>query len=383
MVGRVEIIMKVIINALQYKQNSSGIGVMIRELFGRYSVISERDCQVVMPEDAPKLPTDGLTKELRIKCHYNQSLRRIFFQSFRMSKYCAEAVLLTTDSKVPFILPKTCLVMPLITDLAVYRLKETYKLSRVLWWRLQYRWLCRRANRFLAVSEFTKREMVEILQILAERIDVVPCACGEHFKPVQDKAVLAAVRKKYELPERFVLFVGNFNPRKNLERLMQAFDIMKENSNQPQHLVIAGEQGWKFDKSRALTRIKHCEEIHFCGFVADEDMPALYSAADLFVFPTLYEGFGIPILEAQSCSVPVLTSNCSSLSEVAGEAAVFVDPLSGQSIADGMRQVLENVELAEQLRAKGLLNVQRFSWQKSAECLNEIIEREIAKRKAV
>lgn len=375
--------MKIVINALQYKQNSSGIGVMVRDLFGRYCEHSKRDCRVVMPEDAPEFPGGVLTNELRINCRYGQNLRRMLYQSFQLGGMCKDSILLTTDSKVPFMLPKSCVVLPLITDLAVYRLKETYKLSRVLWWRLQYRWLCRRANRFLAVSEFTKQEMTEILHIPAEKIDVVSCACGEHFKPVQDEAALAAVRKKYELPERFVLFVGNFNPRKNLERLMQAFDIMKEDSSLPQHLVIAGEQGWKFDKDKALSGIKHSEAIHFCGFVADEDMPALYSSADLFVFPTLYEGFGIPVLEAQSCGVPVLTSNCSSLPEVAGEAAVFVDPLCEQSIASGMRQVLESAGLAEQLRAKGLHNAQRFSWQKSAERLSQIIEQEITKRKSV
>ncbi len=375
--------MKIVINALQYKQNSSGIGVMIRDLFGEYCSRTQRCCQVVMPQNAPDFSGGALTEKLRISCRYEQGFKRMRFQSLRLGKHCENAVLLTTDSKIPFILPKSCVVMPLITDLAVYRLRETYKLSRVLWWRFQYWYLRRRADRFLAVSEFTKRDIIELLQIPADKIDVVPCACGENFKPVTDAEILQDLRRKYNLPERFVLFVGNFNPRKNLERLMQAFDLLKDKAGLPQHLVIAGEQGWKFDKNQALSGIKHSAEIHFCGFVADEDMPALYSAADLFVFPTLYEGFGIPVLEAQSCGTPVLTSNVSSLPEVAGAAAVYVDPYSVQSIAEGMERALKDKEFGEKLVLAGFENVKRFSWQQSAERLHEIVEREIAKREAV
>ena len=337
---------------------------------------------MVVPADVPEFPSSENTEEVRIGCKYEQSLRRMWYQSFKLGSICRDSVLLTTDSKIPLVLPRSCVVMPLITDLAVYRLSETYKLSRVLWWRLQYRYLCRRANRFLAVSEFTKQEMSEILQIPAEKIGVVYCACGEQFKVVQDKEKLAAVRSKYNLPERYVLFVGNFNPRKNLERLMQALDRLKEAEQIEQDLVIAGEQGWKFDKGKALSGIKHKRNIHFCGFVADEDMSALYAAADLFVFPTLYEGFGIPVLEAQSCGVPVLTSSCSSLPEVAGAGAVYVEPYDVESIAEGMWQVLTNEQLAADLVSKGLENVKRFSWERSAERLNEIVEREIAKREA-
>jgi len=267
--------MKIVVNALQYKQNSSEIGVMIRDLFGTYCRLTERECRVFVPADAPEFPGEATTKQVRLDYQYSQSLRRMWYHSFKLGSYCQDSVLLTTDSKMPLLLPQSCVVMPLITDLAMYRLGRTYQLSRVLWWRLQYRYLRQRATGFMAVSEFTRQEIVEILQVPAEKIDVVPCACGENFKLVQDKEKLAAVRRKYNLPERFVLFVGNFNPRKNLERLIKVFDSLKERGEVPQDLVIAGEQGWKFDKVKALSGIKHSQYIHFCGFVADEDMPDL------------------------------------------------------------------------------------------------------------
>lgn len=370
----------VVINALQYKKNSSGIGILLRDLFGPYTEAAQRHCQVILPHDSPGFPVSPLTGIIRAPWAHRQHLRRIFFQTFQLGrKYCRDTILLTTDSKAPFFLPESCVLVPLVTDLAVYRLKETYQLSRVVWWRLQYRYVCRRAKLFLAISEFTKQEMVEILQIPPEKIEVIPCACAPEMMPIADEKRLKNLCTKYHLPEHFILFVGNFNPRKNLERLIMAFDQAKEQGIVHQ-LVIAGEQGWKFSKNKVLQEIRHCEDVRFIGYVPDGDMPALYSAAELFAFPTLYEGFGIPVLEAQACGTPVLTSNGSSLPEVGGDGAVYVDPYDTEGICAGMRHVLDNPEIARQLVQKGLANVQRFSWQASAERLDEMIEKIIDRR---
>ena len=370
--------MKVVVNALQYKPNNSGIGVMIRELFGPYTHITARKCQVVLSKDSPAFPAKEGTELIRSPWDNGQGLRRMFFQSFQMGRwYCHDAVLLTTDSKTPFFLPKSCVLVPLVTDLAVYRLPEAYQRSRVLWWRLQYRYIRRRADSYLAISEFTKREMTEILGIPAERIHVVPCACSEEMRRVEDPTTLAAVREKYHLPERYVLFVGNSNPRKNLRRMIQAFDRMKERTGLVHQLIIAGEQGWRFDREKAVEGVKHREDVRFIGFVPDEDMPALYSGAELLVFTTLYEGFGVPVLEAQRCGVPVVTSSVSALPETAGDGAVYAEPYDVESIAGAMRSVLEDKALAAELVRKGYANAKRFSWQASAERLNEVIERQI------
>lgn len=370
--------MKVVINALQYKPNSSGIGVMLRDLFGPFTRITGHPCQVILPHDGPEFPAGEGTELIRSPWEHRQGFRRMFFQTFQMGRrYCRDAVLLTTDSKTPFFLPKSCKLVPLVTDLAVYRLPEAYQRSRVLWWRLQYRYIRRRADFFLAISEFTKSEMTKILKIPPEKVHVVPCACSERMARVEDPDQLARLREKYSLPEQFILFVGNTNPRKNLERTIQAFDLFKERTSLPHQLVIAGGQGWKFDRDKALRDIRHRDAVRFTGFVPDEDMPALYSAASLFLFPTLYEGFGIPVLEAQACGVPVVTGNCSSLPEVAGEGAVLADPYDVESICTGMRKILEDPTLAGKLVEKGYFNVKRFSWEESARRLNEIIEREV------
>ena len=369
---------RLVVNALAYKENSSGIGVMLRELCSAYSRVSGRPCQVVIPQDSPDFPVGGRTELLRVPWDHSQNLRRVLFQTFGLGRaYCGGAVLLTSDSKCPFFLPKDCTLIPLVTDLAVYRMPRAYQCSRVFLWRLQYSYVRRRTDHFLAISEFTKSEMVKLWKIQPEKIDIVPCACSDTLHRVDNPQHLRAVKEKYHLPEQFVLFVGNSNPRKNLNRLIRAFTAAKAERGFSHRLVIAGEQGWKFNREKAVQGCEHPEDIRFIGFVLDEDMAALYSAASLFVFPTLYEGFGIPVLEAQTCGVPVLTSGCTSLPEVGGDGAYYVDPYSEKEIAEGIGKLLTEPELAEKLVHLGRENVKRFSWERSAKKLEEIIEKEV------
>lgn len=367
--------MRVVINALQYKPDSSGIGVMIRELFGTFACRTERECRVILTQDNSGFPAGSGTEIIRAPFEHSAGIKRMLFQTFLMGPgYCKDALLLTTDSKTPFILPKSCCLVPLVTDLAVFRMPEVYERSRVLLWRLQYKYVCRRAEMFLAISEFTKREMVEILQIPPERIKVVPMACSERMHRVEDESTIADLRIRYSLPEHFILFVGNNNPRKNLERTIRAFNLMKEKTGLPHRLVIAGERGWRFDRTAVLNGVRHSDDVVFTGFVPDEDMPALYSAADLFIFSTLYEGFGIPVLEAQSCGTPVVTSNISALPEVAGNSAELVNPYDIESICGGMIRILTDESYAKELIKSGVKNAGCFSWKRSAGVLNETVE---------
>lgn len=367
--------MKIVINALPYKKNSSGIGVLIRDLFGTYAVRTQYPCQVLLSSDAPEFPSSTSTEHIRMPFKREQELKRILFQSVGFGrKYCKDAILLTTDSKMPFFLPRSCIAVTLISDMAVFRLPQTYQLSRVLLWRLQYLYVRRRANVFLAISEFTKSEISSLLKISPKQIYVLPCAASTGFTQANEPHI--PVQEKYHLPENFLLFVGNFNPRKNLERTIKAFDLAKEMAGFPHQLVIAGEQGWKFDREKSLQGLRHPEDIRFIGFVADADMSALYSAADLFLFPTLYEGFGIPVVEAQSCGTPVLTSNCSALPETGGEGAWYVDPCQVDDICDGILRILQDAQLRKQLIDKGYQNAAHFSWENTAKHLQEIIEEE-------
>lgn len=370
---------KLLLNALPYKQDSSGIGVMIRELFGAYTDITKRPCTVILSKDSPEFPQNGAClRQIRSPYKHRQGIRRIWFQSFGVGrKYCGDSILLTTDSKTPFFLPRNCALVPLVTDLALFRIPEAYQFSRIVWWRLQYRYVRKRASLFLTISDFTKQEMIALWNMSPKKIRVVPCACPPHIHRVEDSAVLAALRKRYGLPEHFILFVGNCNPRKNLQRLIAAYDQAREDGKIPHQLIIAGEQGWKFSREKALSAIRHQEDVRFIGFVPDADIAALYTAADLFAFPSLYEGFGMPILEAQACGTPVLASDCSSLPEVGGDGAVYADPYSEEDICQKILDVLQNPNLQNRLKEAGRQNVARYSWAASAKTLDEIIEREL------
>lgn len=367
--------MKIVLNALQYRPDGSGISVCLRELFGYFTKNTQKPCQIVLPKGSRGFLLGEYTELVEAPCTYAQSIRRILFQSFVLGrKYCKDAILLTIDSKIPLLLPKSCRVLPLVTDLAVFRMPEVYQRSRVLLWKSQYRYLRRHSVRVLAISEFTKKEITDVLGISPEQISIVPCAASDNMRQVTDPAVLSEIRKKYQLPEHYILFVGNANPRKNLERLIRAFDRLKREKQIPHELVIVGGKGWKFNSNSVLNSVENKNAIKTVGYVPDVDMAAVYSAADLFAFPTLYEGFGIPVIEAQQCGVPVLTSNVSSLPEVGGDAALYVDPLNETEIADGMSTLLNDAQLREDLVKKGFQNAERFSWEKSARLLNEVVD---------
>ncbi len=367
--------MKIVINALQYCTDGSGIAITIKELFGAFTYCSRWPTQIILPKNSNPFPCSETTTRTEAPCAYEEGLHRMLFQSFVLGqKYCKDAVLLTLDSKIPLALPRSCSLVPLITDLAVFRMPEAYQTSRVLLWKMQYRVLCRRARHFLAISEDTKKEMTAILGVPPEKISVIPCAAQSTVHMICDKATLQTFRNKYHLEDDYILFVGNFNPRKNLERLIRSFDRMKKESSLPHELVIAGRPGWKFNAEDALRDVEAIDAVRFIGYVPDEDMAALYSAASLFVFPSLYEGFGIPVVEAQTCGVPVLASNRGALPEAGGDGALYVDPEDESAIARNMLDLLTNTELREDLINKGFQNAACYSWIASAQKLCEIIE---------
>lgn len=224
-----------------------------------------------------------------------------------------------------------------------------------------------RADAILAISEHTRRDLVDRLGARPERIIVTPLAHNPTYKPVTDALRLASVQRRYDLPERFVLFVGTLEPRKNLMRLVQAYATLPPSLRRHVSLVIAGGPGWLSESLRREVGERGlADRVRFIGYVRDEDMASLYSLATVFAYPSLYEGFGLPVLEAMACGVPVLTSNVSSLPEVAGGAAVLVAPTDVEAIADGLTQLLDDGALAAKLVARGLEWSTNFSWDRCA-----------------
>jgi glycosyltransferase involved in cell wall biosynthesis len=224
-----------------------------------------------------------------------------------------------------------------------------------------------RADAILAISEHTRRDLVERMGAPADRVMVTPLAPDPGLARVTAQPGLDDVRRRYGLPERFVLFVGTMEPRKNIARLIEAYATLPERLQRDTGLVLAGGKGWLSDSLRDQVARHGLEDrVHFIGYVRPDDMAGLYSLATAFAYPSLYEGFGLPVLEAMACGTPVLTSNVSALPEVAGDAALLISPTDVSEIAEGLSQILEDAGLAAKLAARGLEWTTHFSWDRCA-----------------
>jgi glycosyltransferase involved in cell wall biosynthesis len=225
---------------------------------------------------------------------------------------------------------------------------------------------CRRASHIIAVSEHTRQEIINAYGLPAQKITVIPEAAGPNFEPASPD-VIAAVRHKYHLPDRFLLTVSTLEPRKNLARLLEAWGPLHSAGAAPP-LVIAGKPGWLNSAfMQALERSPQRAGVILTGYVAEADLPALYGAAEAFVFPSEYEGFGLPPLEAMACGVPVACSNSSSLPEVVGDAALLFAPREVGAIRAALEQIISQPGLRAELRERGLAMARQFTWAATAE----------------
>ncbi len=232
----------------------------------------------------------------------------------------------------------------------------------------------KRADRIVTDSEFSKSEIIKYYPQFAEKIRVVPCGVDcTRFHPETDPARLAKVKETYGLPEEYFLYLGTLEPRKNLERLIDAYAAFAKNNEDPAKLVLAGGKGWLYDGIfRKVQELGLAQQVLFTQYIADEDLCALMSGALAFVFPSIYEGFGMPPLEAMACATPVLVSDAASLPEVTGDSAVIVKPDSTSSITEGLQRLYDDSALRERLSQEGLARAKTFSWERSAALLFDV-----------
>lgn len=233
-----------------------------------------------------------------------------------------------------------------------------------------------RADAIVAVSENTRRDVLRTVRgVHPETVQVVGEGAAGGFRPFPRQEALQLVCRRTGICRPFILFVGTFEPRKNIERLVCAFDQLRS-AGIDRDLVLIGKRGWKYDRIfSAVAKSPFGRNIHCLHDIDTAELPAFYNAADCFVFPSLYEGFGLPPLEAMSCGAPVVVADSSSLPEVVGDAGVRCDPLSVESIAHGIRRILEDPQLRKMCRDRGLKQAGRFSWNASAIQLLALFER--------
>jgi len=269
----------------------------------------------------------------------------------------------TTPFKKPRAIATMYDVIPLLYP-------ETQTKIQLAYWNKQLPLVAKTCEHLLTISECSKKDIVERLQVSPEKITVTPLGVDARYMPATNEKK-NIVKEKYKLPKDFILYLGTIEPRKNIARLVRAYNHVAKNI--PQDLVLAGKWGWSFeDVEQEIARSPFRDRIKILSHVDAELLPALYSMATAFVFPSLYEGFGLPPLEAMACGTPVITSNVSSLPEVVGESALKINPLDEIALSEAMEKIVSDSVLRERLIAQGSVWVKNFNWDRTAQLTMDV-----------
>ncbi len=293
--------------------------------------------------------------------------------SFKMFTHPPDLLFIPSHT-IPVIHPKKVVVT--CHDVGFRNYPSSY--SKFQLWHLEFttKLAVRWAEKIIAVSKSTKRDLINIYGAQPEQVEVIyEGFTSELYHPIENKNKIKQVLGKYNIPEKYILFIGRLEERKNIPRLVEAFNLLKKEKKIEHKLVLVGKKGYKFEQIfDTINKLKIGDEVILPGYIPEEDLPYIFSGPELFTFPSLYEGFGIPILEAMACGIPVLSSNISSMPEVAGEAAILVNPLNPKEISKAIYQIITDRNLRNSLIEKGLAQCKKFSWQKCAQETLEVLQ---------
>jgi len=314
----------------------------------------------------------------------NENLAKVWFEQISFPRACRGMDV----AHVPYFAPPLYPSIPTVVTIhdLIPLILPTYKGSiLVRFYTGLVSIAAKRAQAIITDSRSSKRDIIDLLKIPGERVHVIPLAADERFKPGVGTAELDQVRRKYSLPQEFILYLGGFDQRKNMKTLFTGFRGLKKRLGDRCPLVIAGALPSKdtafFPHPRRLAEEAGVSDaVRFIGWIPEEEKPALYRLATLFLYPSLYEGFGLPPLEAMASGTPVIASNTSSLPEVVGQGGILVDPQDPAAWAEAMVALLTSPQRREELRAKAVEQAQKFGWRKTARETLELYKQVAAKR---
>jgi glycosyltransferase involved in cell wall biosynthesis len=253
-----------------------------------------------------------------------------------------------------------------LLDMTFFLHPQLHTRAKRLYFPRIIRMSARRADAFAAISESTRKDAIRLLNIPSEKIFTTPLGVDRDFRLVEDMHLLEGVRVRYKLPEKFVLYVGLIEPRKNLPLLIRVYRQMAAQGT-PFDLVLAGRLGWNYQEVlESIERFGLRDRVHMPGYIAQEDLPFVYNLASLFVYPTTYEGFGLPVLEAMACGVPVITTRISSLPEIVGDAGELLPENDEAAFRKAVLRLLNDSDLHEQRKIAGLSQAAKFTWERTA-----------------
>ncbi len=270
--------------------------------------------------------------------------------------------------QVGFLMPVSCAKVLTVHELTPIIFPEIQTRFWVILHRYFLPRILKKVDMVITVSESTKRDLIKYMSVPETKIKTIYQGVDTEMYKVLPTSHIESIRRKYQLDFPYILYVGNIEPKKNIPTLLKAFSAISQGSKNDYRLVIVGKKLWKYQPTLDTVRVLNLQDrVIFLGYVPENDLPGIYNAASLFVFPSLYEGFGRPLLEAMMCGVPVIASNTSSIPEVVGDAGITVDPYDISALAMAINQVLTDDELRTTLIKKGLERAKLFSWQKCAE----------------
>ncbi|OGO05762.1 MAG: hypothetical protein A2Y73_07290 [Chloroflexi bacterium RBG_13_56_8] len=261
----------------------------------------------------------------------------------------------------------SCPIVVTVHDLSFYHYPELFRPLQRVYQQVFTRRTVSRAAGVIAVSHSTRDDLIRMLGVPEDKVTVIHNGVGDEMYPIENLEKVNAFRHQRQLPKEMILFLGTIEPRKNLVSLLEAYAILRKKRDFNHQLVIAGARGWYYEKIYdTVERLGLRNEVLFPGYVPSDELALWYNAASLFVYPSLYEGFGLPPLEAMACGTPVIVSNVSSLPEVVGEAGLTVDPRDPSALANAISHVLRDAQLRRKLREAGLVRTKEYSWRATA-----------------
>lgn len=375
---------------LRGNYRSAGINWYIFHLLENLKAISGFDFIVFQSEPSARARFEHL-QLIRSNLPTHHPIVRIFWEQFLLPaalRSCRADLL----HALAFAGPRSIYIPWIVTifDLSFMKFPQSFNAVNRIYLAYAVRDSLRRANFAIAISESTKRDLITYFGAVPQQVRVIYCGVDPAFSPTNNVEPTSGVpsdgnlqnakppvethrfaednlRTKYSLPEKFILFLGTIEPRKNISRLIRAFAAAKREAKLPHHLILVGAVGWKHSEiNRAAVDAGIVNEVRFIGYAPQDELASWYRAADLFVYPSLYEGFGLPPLEAMACGTPVLTSNTSSLPEVVGKAGIMVAPEDERGLADAIIRALTDRVLLDEMRTSSLRQAQKFTWASAA-----------------
>lgn len=355
--------MKIGVDARPLSYQVSGIGVYLKHLLDEIQKIDQENDYFLISnghinydlKNQKWFKVEGRCEKKLLSTFWMQCRTPIFASKLKLNLFWSPR------HHLPLFLPARIRTVLTVHDIVHLLYPDTMPVPHFLVERLLMRLSVLKADRIIAVSRSTASGIQKAYRVACDKVETVYSGV-----PVLTGSTNTRRKEEKAFPSKYFFFVGTLEPRKNLERIFRAFELIQPETH-GLHLVIAGGSGWKnkalLDKLKRHPLSRH---VHLAGYVGSDQLLSLYTDALCFLFPSLYEGFGLPILEAMSCGTPVITSNLSSMPEVAGDAALLVDPYDVGALAKAMKEIVENQKLREQLTMKGFERVKRFSWERCA-----------------